>query len=438
MFYKNSTHRYSVTLPDGAAHAFPALAMVNAFLCQLCRENPAFIGGQANLIKVETDGHSVPVIQRYSEFGVSLEHDTRKFSDILTMMFEEMKPFTFAEDGSPLKPFQMTKHVWDSLKGIGSLAYGVIPGPTSTHRSQDCELPDGTFTDCEGFVSGYFYKNYGYGHNGPAYNELSRDTNCRHELHVAYALARGANVPQAVIDEYLANPAWYPSKPFQLLLQEDWARGRMNFSHMETLFNRLREPEVDPTYQVTRENIGRYSEIVSGIAKGERFWNELDNTLYEAGILKMRALYPMPAPQPLAVNAFAQVYFDLLKADTVQEAMKGVEDGMSRHNWTNRERDYQLAIIRERIPFEVSMARCNGLAELIESKDIVRLLGMLDGPNAPVAHKAIKQHFGIKLGGVKASERRRKVFELAGYVTAEQVAEAEAMLQGKKIVKVIA
>lgn len=422
---------YEIILPSGDVESHPSLGDV---LYRLNAGDGQLLG-KADQIEVWKNGKAFPVEQRYNHLGVVMPQDDGTAQDIITMMFDEVAAYLVDASGKNKTPWKMTASQWGAVHAIGSLAYGVIPGLSEEQRRQSCVDHAGRTCSLLDFVHIEFMVRLGYSHNGPLYD--GKNTNSRHEVHVAYALARGADVPQEVLAEYQEILASKPNRYsmdlqwFGLLLNKPFLRGRISADKLSQL-SRLLNSKESTIQEITEENAPVLLGLANSVGADDPY-TSLDNLLYARGILKMREIpvYPtMDLGQP--VNAFAIELRTQLCSDQVQAAQKKNAADLASGNISVREHDFQAVLIGD-MPNRTTYGWANRVAKAIEDKDLAFLLDALDcGNRNETTKRVIEKFFPVKLRRATAAMRRRAIYALVGHVTDEQFATAEANLRTQK------
>lgn len=347
-------------------------------------------------------------------------------SKIVAAWIEELRPHSFREDGSARAPQEMKQADWGALSLIGKAAHGLIPcfspeqqwGPYSDPR-------DERDTDLSGFAFSLFVKLFGYGHNGPPY-DASGQTNCRHEIHVAYALGRGARVPEEVLQDYRDRGVGDSIDLAGLrdLIARPALRGLFgSYEKHRTVLSVLRG-NLELTDEIAPEIAATLQALPQDCA-----YTAVDDLLYAKGMLKPRLDWPVPAPEELGqpVDAFAQKLREMLVSWKMKRETEALAANMAKGHITKREQDSQLARIAL-MKFTEGYSWANRVATAISNRDLAFMLDVLDSPNNVTSQRAVEEVFGVKLRNVKAAVRRRNVFLVAGYATDAEIAQAEAQL----------
>lgn len=334
--------------------------------------------------------------------GLAAEALHERQQQAMTAFVDEVTPFVVPAPGAaPLQPWQMGSAHWDAVTSVGSLAYNVYPG-LGARRSYE-------FADLVGRL---MQDRFGYGHNGPPYN-AARDTNSRHEVQVAYALLQGKPVPEEVIAEYAHRVGgnYTDLRWMGELVAKPWLRGRFTEDQFAPLVHLMQLDKMEIREGMVRD----LQAILQGIS-GPVTYTSVDDALYRAGVLR-----PHPAPEIKLVDWSDAPALELELRDEIAKLRASmqktaIEERRARGELSLRRMEYEQAVtdrIREtterRWPAEVARA--------IQTRDIAALLDMLDCPddrNSATKRVIQRQFPGVKLLGLKASERTRAIFAFCG------------------------
>jgi hypothetical protein len=354
---------------------------------------------------------------------------------IITEMFNEVLSHYLKPNGIVFCPHEMPGDHWNAISKVASAAYDVFPCFTSDQQQElfDNAYPDFTpgKVNTVGYINNRFWKECGWGYSGPAYSN-NGDTNRRHDVHVAYALANGKPVPEHVIAEYRdlhlknMNPSWLPA-----VLNFPQLRGVLSVDKLQSLWCVLHGQKI----QIDAENVDYLLTLMQTFPMENPDTVAMDDYLYRAGFLPEHP--PMaPAPEtfdPLtAVSPLALKIRDYIgkgrQESTIARAHKERVDG----RYSLRELERQLAYANSLAERE-SIKWGNTVAKAIIDKDVTFLLHILDCPDAQntSSKKAIQEECLVKLLGLKSKDRRDAIFTLSGY-DSEQRAKYEAEVEIKE------
>jgi hypothetical protein len=420
--------RYTLVEPSGSILEFSTLPEVIAHMDDTNRTFKNPYAGHADEMEIWTTlGRCYPVVQRSSNFGIKMSIEDGDATYIVNKLFEQVKPFSI-EFGKAKQPWQMTRLQWNAVHCIGSMAYRVTPCLSEEHYARPYVRSNGETMHVADFIRAEFYERYGYGHNGPVYD--GRQTNSRHEVHVEYALAQNLPVPDEVIDHYLAQATELRHKgSFAQLLKKPYLRGLLSADWLKCLVSLL-DRNVGGATELTQDN----ADYITGLVKSlpEPSYQQIEDLLFDLGVLKKLPSPQYPKPEMgKPVDAFARVHRDLLAKMMAEDSQQKVLEDQAKYHLTKRDLLYKAEEIAA-IPDAVTYAFSNKLAQAIVAKDLPFLLSILDQSGNEASKRAVCTVYGIKLNGVKAKDRRRGIFTLAGYVTEAQYLDAETALSQNK------
>jgi hypothetical protein len=335
--------------------------------------------------------------------------------DWLNLMLDEVMPFVKTELGAIKAPHEMTRAQWGAVTSIGSIGYGVMPCFTHETRGRVGDFPR--------VVAEEFRRRFGYGHNGPVYDNTGQ-SNSRHEVHVAYALARGDAVPQEVLQEYLTNESLTATLDmhwFGRVLRQPFLRGR--FRTVEEMATAL--GLIGKEREISEENLPGLIQALSEIPVGANYI-DVDNQLYAHGFLSLRPQYPLPEAESLGqpVNDFAErLHAELIQFRSRRDTKRLDKEALS-GKLTQREIDERRRAIGS-IGAREGYTWANRVAQAILDKNLPCMLDVLCDNNNEASQRATELEFGVRLRSKRAADRRRTVFGLAGFVSDEAYRQAE-------------
>lgn len=424
---------YELILTNGETERFSALGELLNRMNRRFADKTKNLQGKADNLEVWTStGKSYPIEQRVNHLGIRMTPDDGHVEEIMTQMFNEVMPYAYGENGTIKAPWQMTSDQWGAINAIGSVAYGVIPCLSDEHRQQTCLNREGQRCSVMEYVASEFNARFGYGHNGPLYD--GHQTNSRHEVHVAYALARGDNVTEDVLAEY-NNAEWLGGLLdlhwFKTLLQKPFLRGRISAEKLSKLVSLLKSNRNEPI-EITEENASFLIGLMNSLPT-DATYADCDNILFERGVLRVLPLHvPEKAPDiGVPVNAFAAELRQMQVKNRMKNQLAYIDEQMAKGHMTLREKQFQLNQVND-IPNWERHGWANKIARAIEDKNLAYLLEILDRPENDTTKKAVEKFYPGKLRNVTAVKRRRGVFALVGHVTDEQYAAADAAYKAKE------
>lgn len=423
---------YELTLPDGQTKGFQTLADL---LYGINRRpaNPAdSLLGKTDSMEVWTTGAKCySVVARHPQLGIRMTSDDGHVEAILKHMIDEVMHYAQGELGAIKAPWQMTSEQWGAMNTINAVAYGVIPCLSDEHRSQSCTNREGKDCTPTDYVWSEFMARFGYGPHGPRYD--GHQTNSRHEVHVAYALARGDQVPSEVLAEYedlTAFKSMYDLNWFPLLVQKPYLRGRIGADRLGILVSLLKSDR-ERAPEISEENAPFLIGLMNSLPD-DATHIDYDDLLYAKGVLHMRS-HKAPPIVDLGVpfNEFAAELRRMQIEKRKSTQLKYIADQVAQRHMSLREKDFQLCLVQD-IPNQESHNWANRVAAAIERKDLSALLGALDGTSSDTTKRAIEKFYPVKLRNVPAGERRRGVFALAGFATDVQYREASLAYEAEQ------
>lgn len=344
---------------------------------------------------------------------------------ILSMILDEVDRFIVRVGGKILRPHEMSRAAWGAVVAAGRLAY--FP-EEAIDMSQDDAGPlfqtvdlfeDRGAFDIAGFVCGEFVRRFGYGTNGPLYHPAA-SPNCRHEVHVAYALMRGEKVRDCIINTYRDNPHHARSEPWmQPLIEVPALRGALSPSVLQALCQVMRGEKLE----ITPHNAPRLLAAVRNVPS-DGGYVAVDDALFAAGIVPPRT---MPTPKPLegenarpATKLAARIH-GLISERQYQEAIKKAAEEREGQKISQREFDRQTkAAAIYRAGYGYNWA--NRVALAVMERNVAAVLHIFDGPKDwnTDSKRALRDELGVDVLQCSAAERRRRLFELCGFSVDEQ------------------
>ena len=383
-------------------------------------------------IDVTINGMPVLCVRNaYGSYGIQQEGSA---FDLLLQMLDEVELHYVKQNYAICSPHEMLRNQWAAVVAIGKAAYNVYPcfSAEQQHETREIESRNGDSYNAglSSFCDNMFFKRFGYGHNGPAYDR-SGQTNSRHEVHVAYALAAGKFVPEEVLAEYLANGEiqgkYDVKKWFKALLEFPQLRGRMPPEKLNVLSNFLAHEKL----QLTVENIPEYVRLMAEVPDDPTHV-QVDDLLYSKGILPARSVDKPPVIVDLstAFSPLALRIRQLIGEWRQHSETQRINAERSSGNISLRVFEVAKAQI-ERIVDEEPLEWANKMARALEEKNLELLLHFLDTPDDSntISKKAIKEHYGLKLLGLKAKDRRDAIFTFCGYDSEKRRQYEQAILE---------
>lgn len=341
-------------------------------------------------------------------------------------MIDEIDHAVLRVDGVLRAPHDMSYYDWVAARSVGSAAYNVYP---CFPGESDAEV------DFMSLCTEEFVRRFGYGHCGPSYD--GRQTNSRHDVHVAYALMRGKAVPEHVVEWYREGPGQRKSKAadlqgFEIAIAVPELRGALTPDQFRYLASALRDIAKDNGTEVplTWEALKPYAAVLARLGAYATSV-DADNALTQAGLLKVQGMpETVKAATPTDVSTqpeSAQELHTMLADAVFESTVKRLEEERGKGNLSEREYLRQMEIAKH-CRATYSPAYAVEMAEAIEKRDVTFLLRVLDQADGNEISKAfMAMRYGVKLKGLNQQKRRAAIFAFCGY-SAEQQAQHEAGL----------
>lgn len=344
---------------------------------------------------------------------------------ICEAMLDEVDRFYLRPHGKVLQPWQMLREQWAAANAIGSAAYDAYPCFTPAQRGERCSYTDREGQCRETNLSQYceqlFFHRFGYFHNGPLYGS-KRSSNSRHEVHVAYALAEGKPVPEAVIQQYREDGARKGKvdieKWFQALLDVPALRGNIAPEKLATLVVVLAGDKM----VLTIDNASFFIELMRQMPLEDPHYGQMDDYLYQNGVIKAK-----PVPLLTVVDlgqAFSPLALDLrisLGESRKTKTLKRLSTDHAAGRVTKRQFEVDSAAALQ-IPASESFAWANKIAQAVEERNLDALLDIFDtaADCNIVSKKVVCKAVGLKTLGVTAAQRRAAIFRFCGCDATQQ------------------
>ena len=370
------------TLKDtgGNVVIVPALAHVLAVV-----NKPTCHGLESAVAAVtQGDGEALPLLQRGdARSGLRVDMPT---PCLVQQMFAEM----MAIEGRRVKPWQMRRLDWEGFNAIGATTFGCYSGIAGSDEAK--RWMDRAFLDA-----------FGYGHNGPVIDRQI-GTNARYEVHVEYALAAGEPVPQESVDDARRSM----SDAGRAMADEVGLRGRLSLHALRILIGLLKRAGLrataktgEPFLQVVLAMVPERRELVV----------DMDDALYAAGLLAPEPSATPPVPAATVADVDVQALAEQLYQRRVGQE-RGRLDG-DRAAGRVSKRTYEAAIGSLETGIRDSdIERAGHIVGALRTKNVRQLLHALDvaDDHNRTSRKFAKDRFGLATLGVRAAERRRRIF----------------------------
>ncbi|RZT29079.1 hypothetical protein [Cupriavidus agavae] len=422
-------------------------------------EHRTTLAGVLQYLNDERDGKVLPRVEdiavRHVERGtIPVERlATGKFAvrppgtrrAILTLVLDEVDRFIVRVGGKVLRPHEMSRAAWGAVVAAGRLAYfpeeaidmsGNDAGPL--FETVDLFEEQGPF-DVTQFVCGEFVRRFGYGTNGPLYRP-SAPPNCRHEVHVAYALLRGDKLRECIINTYRDHPHYARSEPWMRpLIEVPALRGALSPSVLQALCQTMRAEKLE----ITSYNAGKLLAALRNVPEDGNYVH-VDDALYAAGVLPSRTLSTSKAvaaePAQPATPLAARIH-TLIADRSYKEAVHKAEVDRAALQISQREFDWQTkAAAAQRLAYGFDWA--NRVALAVLERNVAVVLHIFDSPKDwnTESKRALRDELGIDVLQCTAAVRRRQLFDLCGFSEAEQAewetqeADAKARQRAERVI----
>ncbi|SAK89418.1 hypothetical protein AWB82_06266 [Caballeronia glebae] len=363
-------------------------------------------------------GHPVSVTRFNGRLTVRMPGTA---SSIFLSLIDEIDAAYFRPSFAVLEPWQIRREHWQLLY----LAFDLARKPLYLFSSDQVAQAHEEAAKCGHRGLDLFEllqdeseRRFGFRYAGPMLG--NRQSNGRHEVHVAYALLAGKPIPRAVVDDYASwsefdsDLQW--AKP---LVTVPELRGALSLAKLVPLVTVMRYSK----QAITSCNAALLA-MLMGLVPKEPTLVEVDDLLYAKGILEahpLPAAYLKPVDVGLPTCQFAEVLRRTL-ADSLRDNWLAELEAARRAGSISArsfELGGQLAILdhgRHTHTF------ANEFAKAVRTADMSYLLRILDRPDDAnrASKQAVREMFGIKLIGVPAAARRRGIFELDGMDAAQQ------------------
>lgn len=418
---------YKLNTPTASTLCFSTMGDVLHHLNTAWRygENP--YSQATGSMTLDTAGRTYQIVGN-RDLAPSFAQDERSGYDLILNWLDELMPYAKDEVGAIKPPHLMPRHQWLAIDALGKAAYNCWPVFSAKQLYATYEYGGRTFSSLSHFYSTVFFQRFGYGHNGPIYD--GENTNSRHEVHVAYALARGVQIAEEILTDYRGAKIGSDLSWLKVLLDKPFLCGRFQSTqHLTAMISMLKATG----YELTQENVPAIAGALNALDP-KVSCVEVDNTLYRMGLLKLREQPALPSQEELGTpyNEFAanlRVKLGEWKKLTYDKALA---ERVAGGHTTEREQAYEKAYNASMVDRETH-AWANRVAAAIAEKHLPAMLSILDGPENETSKRAVELACGVKLRNVPAAKRRRTLFSLAGFVNddAYQAEETRLALEQK-------
>ena len=383
-----------------AANLAQALVLMNDSSDPPDRATLEVIGPSGPLVKAHGPGRLI---------GLCLPGDPRQvYSDLLEQACKEVR----REDGTLLAAWEMTKLQWRSIVELPTFTYSGLPGIESQPGLAE-------------WFREHFRKVVGFGTAGPTYN--GREQNTRHIVHVAYALNEGKAVPTHVIEAIKHFPT--DMRWLKALVTKPHLRGRLTADQIQAL------QTVVPLESTDDAVIEKMIRLVRQGPEAPTYV-QVDDMLYGAGLLG-----PLPVPpQPVADLSQASTFALEVRSACIELRLntRRKKDAEDRAAGRLSIREIELHQAQHQQEWHSATATYGMLIDQhIAERDIEALLELLDFPDDwnRGTKQAIQKHFGIRLLGVSAQQRRQAIYRLVGMDESEMNAHQIQLAEKRRLRK---
>ncbi|SDR54605.1 hypothetical protein SAMN05443245_7465 [Paraburkholderia fungorum] len=351
---------------------------------------------------------------------------TGNAAEIVGVLFDQVRTFWTGEYGSDPRPWQIRPAHWDELFGLFDLARAPERFLSSSQIEAERTAARNArrFFDLSSLFDHAAAERFGFGAGGPP--AIGGGANGRHEVHVAYALLRNEPVPETVLDDYRAmdRAFRYDLEWAMPLLNVPELRGRLPAEKQRWVASVMRGAK----QAITAENVDAIVAALGNVPNQCDFV-DVDDALFAAGVLSVEplpAMFSESVALGTPVNAFAarlrQILADSKRDRSLDHA--DLERTQGRTTARRHKLEREMAVLSHgRETFEWA----NRVATAIDRRELALLLEVLDTPDDRnrSSKRAVDEHYGVKLRGIRAQDRRRAIFALCGMdVSAQGVWEA--------------
>jgi hypothetical protein len=384
----------------------------------LFRNDAHFKHLEAEEISLSHAGQSLCVTKICGQLTVRVAGVMR---DVFLALLDEIDGSYFRPHGHQRQPWQIRRPHWNLLYFAFELSTDplyLFAADQVTAGASGLTSPLGMslFELCQAEALARF----GFGNAGPAVAH-SGQLNSRHEVHFAYAMAAGMPVPQEVLDDYaaMAQPFCSDFQWAKPLLTVPELRGAVPVAKLRPLVSVMRHSGK----KISSENAAVLA-MVARLLPNEPTPVEVDDLLYRHGLLDAQPLpaaYSKPVDIGEPVSAFATVLRRVMADERKAATLSRLD--LERAEGRISQRCYELhrglaALDHGRGTYQYA----NEFALALDAADMKMLLNIVDRPDDQNrwTKMAIREHFGVKLIGLKAAARRRAIFALAGLDEVQQ------------------
>ena len=285
---------------SGYAHSFRTMLEVLRFL----RDDASVAAVDAAEIALTFVSHSVSVTRYNGKLTVRRPGTA---TSLFLSLIDEIDAAYFRPSFAALEAWQIRREHWQLLYLAFDLAREplyLFSSDQMAQANEEAAKSGRRGLDLFELLQDESERRFGFRYAGPVLD--NRQSNGRHEVHVAYALAAGKPVPQAVIDDYASlskfdsDLQW--AKP---LLAVPELRGALPLAKLVPLATVMRHSK----QAITSDNAALLS-MLMGLVPNSPTTVEVDDLLYAKGILEAHPLpeaYLKPVDVGLPTCQFAEV-----------------------------------------------------------------------------------------------------------------------------------
>ncbi|MFM0616143.1 hypothetical protein PQR37_18940 [Paraburkholderia nemoris] len=405
---------YTLTTPISQ---FTLQTLIEVF--QLFQSEPTFKTVATADVQLYRDGWPVNVT-RFN--GALTIRQTLSASDFAAALVDEVATAWFVRGNEIAAPWQVRPHHWESFQALFGLDKDVrlLFSSSQIEAEKAAAKSRGEYFQFSNCVGRAAMERLGFGFNGPL-EPVSRQMNGRHEVHVAYALVANRPVPESVIADYRAmdDTFKYGLEWAQPLLDLPELRGAVPPRKWAGLAQVLRHAKITLSTETAPAYIAAMEALPVDVDP-----LVIDNRLYEIGLLQSlplpdRFMSPLDVGTP--VSELAARLRELVADNRRAEDLKRAEDELAKGQISERlyQLQRQMALLDHgRSTYEWPNRFATGLAE----RNVEYLLSILDTADDwnKLSKQVVREMLGVKIRGLKPSDRRRAVFALCGLDESEQ------------------
>lgn len=405
---------YTLTTPISQ---FTLQTLIEVF--RLFRTEPMLQSLATADVGLSRDG--VPMTVTRFNGALTIRHELTA-SAFATALVDEVANAWFDRDSAIAAPWQVRPQHWESFQALFDLGKDVrlLFSSTQIEAEKTAAKARGEYFQFSDCVDRAAMERLGFGFNGPL-EPVSRQMNGRHEVHVAYALVANRPVPESVIADCRAMEETfkYGLEWARPLLDLPELRGALPPRKWTGLAQVLRHAKITLTSEAAPAYIVAMEALQADVDP-----LVIDNHLYEVGLLQAlplpdRFMSPLDVGTP--VSELAARLRELVADNRRAEDLKRAEDQLAKGCISKRlfQLQRQMALLDHgRSTYEWPNRFATGLAE----RNVEYLLSVLDTADDwnKLSKQVVRELLGVKIRGLKPSDRRRAVFALCGFDEPQQ------------------